>query len=313
MNLLITSISQKVPFIEKMKDAANRISETTLVYGGDGNGRCLGRYFVDEFWHMPVLSELSVDDFILYCKQKDIRVIFPTRDGELTYFSRNLNLFNINGIRIMVSDYESLAFTRDKLNFFLQLKLKRLPVIQTVLDIDSLESSLFVVKEQFGSGSQGLYLKVQREEAVRLAESLDKPIFQPYIEGTEYSIDVYVDFKGKSKGAVVRERVLVVNGESQVTRTVRDERLEQLGLELAETLGLHGHVMFQVIVDSNGSPHIVECNPRFGGASTLSVAAGLDSFYWFLLEAQGESLENYPFIRSEKELTQVRYAKDMIF
>lgn len=298
--------------IEAIRKSLSQKNESLIIIGADSNKNSVAQHFVDEFWLMPSIEHLSVNKLISYCKSKDINMIFPTRDGELIFFSENLLIFQENGIDVMVSKKESLIHTRDKLIFFDYLNKKNFTVIPTFLDIERIKSSSFVVKERFGSGSKGLYLNVNKNEAKKASKNIENPIFQPFIIGTEYSIDVYVDKRGESKGAIVRERMAVVNGESQVTCTVRYIELEKLGMELAENLQLRGHVMFQVIVDEFGIPHIVECNPRFGGASTLSVKAGLDSFYWFMLETQGENLENYPFKRSEKELTLIRHAKDMI-
>ena len=75
---------------------------------------------------------------------------------------------------------------------------------------------------------------------------------------------------------------------------------------------LYGHVIFQLILSSNSKIHIIECNPRFGGASTASIAAGLDSFYWFILESLGENISDYPFISSKKDITQLRFPSDLI-
>ncbi|MNC49272.1 carbamoyl phosphate synthase-like protein [compost metagenome] len=71
-------------------------------------------------------------------------------------------------------------------------------------------------------------------------------------------------------------------------------------------------MIFQVIIDHAGEYHFIECNTRFGGASRLSVEAGLDSFYWFLLEAEGNDLAEYPFVRSAQEKRLIRYAEDLI-
>ncbi|PID02601.1 carbamoyl-phosphate synthase [Sporosarcina sp. P2] len=313
MNVLVTSISKKVPLIEKVKDAATRDKSNFKVYVGDTFADCIGRYFSDAFWKMPLLENLHIQELIKYCKEHNIKVIFPSREGELTYFSERKEYLKMNNIYVMVSELDGLNRTQDKLEFYNFLIEKKYPVIKTRLCIDEKDTGFYVVKDRFGTGSLNLHLNVTSVEAIRVAKQLRQPIFQPYIVGTEYSIDVYVDTFGKSKGAIVRERVLVVNGESQITKTIQYKELESLAMGLAEVLGLYGHVMFQIIVDSNGNPHIIECNPRFGGASTLSIEAGLDSFYWFLLEAQGESLEKYPFIRANKELTQIRYPKDLIF
>ena len=42
--------------------------------------------------------------------------------------------------------------------------------------------------------------------------------------------------------------------------------------------GLRGHVMAQVIVDNSDNLHLVEINPRLGGA-TPYLLAGLSSIY----------------------------------
>ena len=42
--------------------------------------------------------------------------------------------------------------------------------------------------------------------------------------------------------------------------------------------------MAQVIVDNSDNLHLVEINPRLGGATPLSLEAGLSSIYWTLSE-----------------------------
>jgi carbamoyl-phosphate synthase large subunit len=75
---------------------------------------------------------------------------------------------------------------------------------------------------------------------------------------------------------------------------------------------LTGHALFQLIEDEEGSLNILECNCRFGGASSLSVAAGLDSFYWFFRECLGDDLSGVPYLPSPDGWRQIRYAEDKI-
>src|SRR5690625_165804 len=283
------------------------------VLGADSNDKCIARHFVDEFWQMPFLTELNIGDLIKFCQKNEVKVIFPTREGELTFFAQYKQELMKNGVHVMVSDFDALKLVQDKFAFYDQLKRNGFPVIETGLSIDSVKAKTYVVKERFGAGSRGLALDVSESKAREMAKTLSQPIFQPYITGKEYSVDLYVDRFRNCKGVIVRERVVVIDGESQITRTIRHHEIEHLTIKLAKQLNLYGHVMFQVIVDNSASIHIVECNPRFGGASTLSVRAGLESFYWFYLESCGKSLDNIPFNRSENELTQVRYLKDLVF
>ena len=43
--------------------------------------------------------------------------------------------------------------------------------------------------------------------------------------------------------------------------------------------------MLQMFITPQNEFFLIECNPRFGGASTLSIKAGLESFKWAYLEA----------------------------
>ena len=44
-----------------------------------------------------------------------------------------------------------------------------------------------------------------------------------------------------------------------------------------------GHINIQAFIIKN-KVVFIEINPRFGGASSLSIEYGLDSFYWLLIE-----------------------------
>lgn len=313
MNILITSISNKVPLIEAVRNLFRNRNIHCKVIGADSNDKCIARHFVDDFWQMSLLPELSIGDLIKFCQKNRVKVIFPTREGELTFFSKYKAELLKNGVHVMVSDLDALKLVQDKFAFYNHLKRNDFPVIETGLSIDSVKAKTYVVKERFGAGSRGLALDVSESKAREMAKTLSQPIFQPFIKGKEYSVDLYVDRFRNCKGVIVRERVVVIDGESQIARTIKHHEIEHLAKKLAKQLNLYGHAMFQMIVDDSGSIHIVECNPRFGGASTLSVRAGLESFYWFYLESCGKSLDDIPFKRSKNELTQVRYLKDLVF
>ena len=66
----------------------------------------------------------------------------------------------------------------------------------------------------------------------------------------------------------------------------------------------------QAILDDSSQLHVIECNPRIGGASTASIAAGLDIWYWAILEASGVDISEYPFFRIPREVKQIRLAQD---
>ncbi|MCZ0702102.1 carbamoyl-phosphate synthase large subunit [Natronobacillus azotifigens] len=311
MNVLVMSISKKVPLLQAVKKALTRINPNAQLFGADANDKVIGKFFVDVFWKVPFLEGMEIQSILTYCKENHITLIIPTRDGELAYFASYQKQLEKSGISVMVSNQAVIHTTLDKFTFFQKLKDYHLPVIETTLNIDSLHAKSYVVKERFGSGSTQLALGLNRVQAVAFAKKLKQPIFQPYYIGEEFSIDLYVNKQGEVVGVIVRSRDFIENGESQITTIVEHRELEQQAIDLVQVLSLYGHVVLQAIVTEDGNIHFIECNARFGGASTLSIAAGLDSFYWFFLESIfDQKITPSLFKKTDKNLSLMRYAQD---
>lgn len=310
--LLVTSISKKVSLIQSLRNAVNKLGHFSTIHGCDSDNHCLGKYAVDAFWETKLLENMTFEDILSYCQTNKIKAIIPTRDGELQFFANNKEDFSKKGIKVLTSSPDAINKCLDKLLFVETLSKNHLPVIPTSLNIDVIKTDRFVVKERFGAGSQKIGLNLSKEDALQHAKGLENPIFQPYIKGQEWSVDLYLSAQGKVMGAVARERNLIIGGESQVTTTATYPALEKLCHQISHLLNLYGPVVMQILEDDQGNFHIIECNPRFGGASTASVAVGLDCFYWFLLEAMGQSIEEYPFMRRQSEIRQIRYPSDWI-
>ncbi len=312
-NVLISSVSRKISCINNTRQGLNKLVEGGKVWGGDNDATCLGRYSIDEFWEMPRLNDLTPQDFVDYCQDNNIRAVIPTRDGELSYFAENKEFFNENGIGVMVSPPQAIITCVDKLSFSEHLINAGFNAIPTYLDMaDCLEEKI-VVKERFGAGSQSILLGVNKAEIAAGDHTIPlQAIYQPYITGDEFSIDVYVSDKGIAKGAIVRKRDKIINGESQLTTAISNKELEELCCKMSVSIGLYGHSVWQAIKDENGKYWIIECNSRIGGASSLSIAMGLESYYWFLSEAIGRDITDLPFNRSTVNLQQLRAPHDTI-
>ncbi|MFA5405481.1 MAG: NAD-dependent epimerase/dehydratase family protein [Ignavibacteria bacterium] len=311
-NILITSISKKIPLIDAVKKSARKFHPDIKVLGVDIKKDCIGKYFVDKFLKIDEVTKMKDDELLLLLKENDVRYIIPTRDGELIFWSNMRNKLLKKGINVFVSDTKSIEICLDKFLFYKYSKSKKIPSIQTSLNISDIKSDYYVVKERFGAGAKEIGIKLSREKAGSHSQKLSFPIFQPYIDGKEYSFDTYVNFNGKIKGIVIRERNLVVNGESQITTTIQDKKIEKELTKIVNRLNLRCHIVGQMIIDSKGKINIIEINPRFGGASTVSIAGGLDSFYWFLLESNDVNIDKYPFISLSKKIKQIRFPQDYI-
>ncbi len=309
--VLISSASGKIPLIRAMKTAALRIDRLARVVAGDLSADALSKHVADEFWLMPPTQDNMLELIIEGCKERGINIVLPTRDGELQFWARNAELLADHGIVVIVSPLDSLTSCIDKLEFANFGISNGLSVIPAATDVDALESIRYVVKERYGAGARQIGLDLNRQQAIAHAEHLDHPIFQPYVTGMEFSVDAWVDQYHRVKGLVLRSRDRVINGESQITTTFSDIRFSALAKQVIEKLKLRGPVVLQAICDTDGIMHVIECNARFGGASSAGIAVGLDSLFWSLLEARGVDVGDYPFIRSASEIRQVRVPSDI--
>ncbi|MET4073485.1 GNAT family N-acetyltransferase [Hymenobacter sp. UYCo722] len=318
-NILITSLAGKAPLLRAVQAAARRLHYATRVVGADLNPLALARPLADDFWPMPALRDEALPELLASLKQRGIAYLIPTRDGELAFWSRHRATLAEAGVAVLVSPPEAVHRCLDKLEFAAFGQLHGLPVIATARDIDTLTErqlhppTAFVVKERHGAGSLSLGLNLTAAAALAHARTLQEPVFQPFIHGREISVDGYVDRTGRVHGLMARTRDVVMHGESQVTTTLPDAALLARLLPLVEKLGLYGPFVLQALLTDEDGLHLIECNCRFGGASTLGIAAGVDSFYWFLQEAGGADLQAFPFVPASGMMRQVRTATDKTF
>jgi UDP-2,4-diacetamido-2,4,6-trideoxy-beta-L-altropyranose hydrolase len=312
-NVLITSASKKIPLVKAMQNAVRKIHPDAKVIAGDICKDALSSFVADKFWVMPKANEENVLDIINSCHSNNIRIIFPTRDGELKFWAANAERFRSVGISVIVSPEAAINICIDKVAFSEFGELHKLPFIPSVESPFALTAKHFVVKERYGAGSRDIGLNLNLKQALAHARKLKSPIFQPYVMGVEISIDAWLNKKNKIKGLILRKREIVSNGESQVTSTFRNSNIELKIKNTLEALNLSGPVVLQAIIDFEGGLHVIECNARFGGASTIAITAGLDSLYWSLLESFDIDLDHIAFTRSPKELRQVRIAEDVCY
>lgn len=311
--VLVSSASRKIPLVRAMQQAALKLHPNAKVIAGDISSAALSVHVVDEFWCMPPIKDAHLADIIQGCRERGITAVLPTRDGELLFWAKHAPIFAEAGIVVIVSPAASISLCVDKLAFADFGKTHALPFITTAGDVDAVTGITYVVKERFGSGARAIGLNLEKEAARAHAKTLKEPIFQPCVAGTEISIDAWLDKAHQIKGLVLRRRESILNGESQVTTTFRDATIEALAGQVLQALKLSGPVVLQAMITEDHQVQVIECNARFGGASTASIAAGLDSFYWSLLEASGADVWRSVFARIPGEIRQVRVPSDLYF
>ena len=310
-HLLVTSAGAKLPLLRAAQEAVRRIDPDSRVIAADQNSLVPARYGVEAFWPTPDLESMGVEVLIRSCRDRGIGWVLPTRDGELAFWAGARAAFSEAGIEVIVSDLAGIDLCSDKLAFAQTLVQQGLGAIPAALSPEAFRPCPLVVKERFGAGSINLGLRLGEQAALAHAAGLEAPVFQPFVEGREISIDGWMDRRGRPHGLVLRRRDLVRGGESQITTTFSHAGLEDQARAAFAALHLRGPAVMQAILDEEGEAlRIIECNARFGGASTTAIAVGLDLIFWSLIESRTGVAP--PFSRSPGQVRQVRWPTDLI-
>jgi carbamoyl-phosphate synthase large subunit len=123
-------------------------------------------------------------------------------------------------------------------------------------------------KPRFGHGSRGTKV-LHRPETIEMSASW---VIQDYLDGDEVSVDLFLG-GGQCRGAVARSRDRVEGGEVIESTVLAPEASVNYLIDAAAVCADLG-VVGPANVQFKGGK-IIEVNPRFGGGSVLSIAAGL--------------------------------------
>ena len=147
------------------------------------------------------------------------------------------------------------------------------------------------IKPKDGSSSINAYKVDSLDDLKLYAEKIGDYIIQPFISGTEYTIDIFCDYDGNPVYITPRERMAVRAGEVLKTRIVQDEvMIAEMQALIADYMPC-GQITVQLIQDEKtGDNYYIEINPRFGGGAPLSMKAGADSAEAVLKMLNGDRL-----------------------
>ncbi len=233
--------------------------------------------------YIPALLEI--------CAAESVGLIIPLTDLDLRCLARQSKKFSSIGCEIMVGPPETILLCRDKTLTSKFLRRIGLQAVRTFSLEQFREKPFFpcFVKPIRGSASIGTgKLHSEAEMNAHLATYGNLMLFQDYVPGAEYTLDIYRSRSGKVLSVVPRQRLAIRAGEVEKGLTVDDKELIDAGVRLGENLdGLWGVVNAQCRRPPDGKAHFFEINPRFGGGVPLSINAGADFPRYVLEETLG--------------------------
>lgn len=307
MNVLILSVAAKVLLVQAFQSAVAPYGGRVLA--ADLDRESAGLHFADGVVSLPGVDAAGFAGALLkVCKDEGVSLVVPTRDGDLAELSRLKDRFRAEGVEVFVPGPEALADCADKRRFVAACARLGLKTPRTWGTDERPDAFPVYVRPVRGAAGRG----GRRIEAQDWKPQGEDMLVQAFCPLPEYSIDVLMDLYGAPLQAVARRRLQVRAGEAVKSRVEVAAVLTESALRLCAGLGLVAHNVVQAFWDGQGEPLFIEVNPRFGGASNLSIQAGLASpeRLVMLVAGKGEAARNPRPIRYG--LTMLRYSQDVL-
>jgi carbamoyl-phosphate synthase large subunit len=240
-----------------------------------------------------------VEELVSICTRYQVRLLLSLHDWEAPFIASHLDQFRAVGTIPIVSSPDVIDLCLDKLKTQDFASRNGIAYPFTVSSPEeACDAFLFgdfkasvCVKPRFGQGSIGI--QSSRDEAdittihrllMKQLKSIDSNqlltvagrnslIFQEFIEGEEFGLDVVNDLNGKFVVCFVKRKFSMRAGKTDVAETINDPLLESIGKQIGSALGHIGILDVDLTV-RDGVPYLLEMNPRFGGHYPFSHMAG---------------------------------------
>lgn len=337
MNLLITSVGRRSYIVEYFKAAMVDAGVYGEVHVMNSSPISPAFRLADKAVVSPIAYSDEYIPFLLdYCRMNRISALISLFDIDLLILARNRKKFNRIGVKLLVSETSVVDICNDKWKTYRFLNENDINTPATWLSInDALQafskkgmSWPLIVKPRWGMGSIGIQEAWDEEELEVLYRIVKRKIknsylkyesmaseqcvlIQEYVYGEEYGLDAINDLQGNYCTTIVKQKYGMRSGETDCAKTIKEERISNLGKILAEKLRHYGNVDVDVL--KRGTElYVIDMNARVGGGYPFSHIAGANLPYaiikWLVgQDVSDDILETKSGVMAQKDITIMRY------
>lgn len=250
---------------------------------------------------------------VLYdiCLKEKVDIVLPIMSVELEILAKHKEKFAEAGILISVSDENALEIANNKLALHDFMKENGIDCAKycKVESVKELESAVYslgypevpvCIKTIKGSGSRGFRIidaskskyealfnekpnscYITLEELVDILmekEEIPTMMVMEFLPGTEYTVDLVAD-KGEVLYSCCRKSLNMENSIMLDGVTVENAAALEVCDQVVKMLKLDGNIGFDIKERKDGTPVIMECNPRITAGIPMFHAAGVNLPY----------------------------------
>jgi carbamoyl-phosphate synthase large subunit len=274
----------------------------------DSNELSAGFYLSDFREVIPeVENENYMDVLFKIIDKYEINILMPSSGYDIFPYSENKEKLIKYGAIPVISDRDVLEICRDKILTYSHLnKYFNLPF--TTEEKNKINEFPIIAKPRFGKGSRNIVKINDLMELDYISNKYSNMIYQEYLPGEEFTIDVLSDMDSKPLISVPRIRLQTRGGISTKGKIILDQELIEESFKIVKFLKIIGPCCMQVKKDKNNVFKLVEINPRLGGGTIFTTLAGANFPQMIIDMIEGNDI-NIPTI---SEITILRYFEEII-
>lgn len=239
---------------------------------------------VDQFHQVPPARDTPayISRLLEICASERISHIIPLTDPEVDALSAERQRFEEQDVRLCISSAKAIGLARDKLAihqcFSGHPHIHPIPTVELGAEMPPGFPYPLLAKPRHGRSSEGhivipdaATLAFWRPRLVK-----DAYVLQPLLRGEVFVSDVVRDQNGSMSAAMTRRELLrTPNGAGMTVKMEPGHECDALAGEAAKIIGLHGCVNLEFLM-VDGTPFLMDVNPRFSAGVAFSLMAGYD-------------------------------------
>jgi carbamoyl-phosphate synthase large subunit len=268
-----------------------------------------GFYMASAYMAMPeVVDEenymIKLEEVI---SNHNVQVLMPSSAYDIVPYSKYRRQIEELGAKPIVSNLETIQICHDKMMTFQKLNGEfDLPFTTTYPD--KISEFPIIAKSRYEKGKYDMTILQNEDDLKYFSSKFSNVIFQEYLPGTEYTVDVLSDLDKKPLVAVPRLRLETRAGVSTIGEVIHDPQIEQTCMNIARSVGITGPCCIQMKRSRDGALKTVEINPRMGGGTIFAALAGANFPALVLDMASGKEIVKPSF----SEITVIRYLEEIV-
>lgn len=281
------------------------------------------KYMVDVFYKVPVATSPDYCDVVLdICRKEKVDVYLPTISAEVSALASRMAEFEALGVKVSVSNMESVSIANNKLLTYQTLEKAGIPVpryygVHSVEDF--IEGCAYMgypdkpvcIKIVNGSGSRGVRIIDARKSRYEIyayekpnsfytsyedmlsilksAPKLEEMMLLEVMHGPEFTVDLLADH-GKVLYEVGRENTVSLMSIAQESVLKYDELAYRVSADVVSLLKMDGNVGFDFMRNEKEEAVLMDINPRLTATVSVIAAGGVNLPYLRIKQLLGEPL-----------------------